>query len=122
VKAYLGQDLPRSDAHAKVTGQARYTAELTVPGLVYATLVGSTVASGRILSVQFPPGPVGSLCHLNAPVLGQSALFDPGHPKMGAAANREAPFQSDRVNYYGQPVACVVAASLRPPACRLPIR
>ena len=39
----------RVDGPAKVTGAARYTAEIALPGLAYAVIVGATVASGRVI-------------------------------------------------------------------------
>ncbi len=46
-----GSDRPagaRVDGTAKVTGTARYTAEIPLPGLAHAALVGATIPSGRV--------------------------------------------------------------------------
>ena len=43
-----GQPITRVDGQLKVTGQARYASDNQIPGLVYAALVCSTVASGAI--------------------------------------------------------------------------
>lgn len=108
----LGQDIPRVDAVAKVTGGAHYTADLPSVGHLWAALVGSTIARGRILSINAPAGFM-VLSFLNAPRLQPGLLFNPGQTQeTGAAANTEPPFQSDRVVYHGQPVACVVAPTL----------
>ena len=44
-------DLDRVDGRAKVTGAAKYSAEYSLPGMVYGVLVGSTIARGTIQSV-----------------------------------------------------------------------
>ena len=41
-------NINRVDGFAKVTGTATYSAEYKTPGVVYACLVGSTIAKGRI--------------------------------------------------------------------------
>ena len=51
---YLGKETPRVDGIAKVTGQARYTAEFQVPHLSHGFLVLSTVAKGRITAIDTP--------------------------------------------------------------------
>ncbi len=45
----IGDPLPRVDGRAKVTGSAKYSAEFPIPGLVYGSLVMSTIASGRVV-------------------------------------------------------------------------
>ncbi|HJY00783.1 MAG TPA: hypothetical protein VJ351_08205, partial [Streptosporangiaceae bacterium] len=49
---FIGQDVPRVEGPAKVTGSARYSGEITLPDLAYAQIVGARVASGRITSVE----------------------------------------------------------------------
>ena len=44
-------NINRVDGFAKVTGSATYSAEYKTDGVVYACLVGSTIAKGRIKSI-----------------------------------------------------------------------
>ena len=44
----IGEPLARVDGMAKVTGTASFAADFAIPGLVHATLVMSTIASGRV--------------------------------------------------------------------------
>src|SRR5690242_2957832 len=44
----VGQRAIRVDAPEKVAGRARYTADLTRPGLLYAAILRSTIARGRV--------------------------------------------------------------------------
>ena len=48
---FIGQDVPRVEGPAKVTGSARYSGEITPPDLAYAQIIGARVASGRITSI-----------------------------------------------------------------------
>jgi len=47
---------PRKEGRSKVTGQARYVDDLTMPGMLYGATVRSPVARGRIRSVTFGEG------------------------------------------------------------------
>ena len=47
-KANMGQPVPRYDAAAKVTGKAQYAADVQLNNPVYAYLVTSSIAKGRI--------------------------------------------------------------------------
>jgi xanthine dehydrogenase YagR molybdenum-binding subunit len=49
--AIIGAAIPRIDGPLKTTGMARYASDYNFPGLVYAVPVRSTIASGKILSI-----------------------------------------------------------------------
>jgi xanthine dehydrogenase YagR molybdenum-binding subunit len=112
--AFIGQPVSRVDGRQKVTGAAAYAAEFGVPDVAYATIVRSTVASGRIASVdsaeaERAPGVVAVLTHRNAPRLAyrsHRAGVDPG------VGERLHVLQDDRVNHQGQPIALVIAETL----------
>ena len=48
---YIGTATSRVDGVAKVTGAAKYAAEHNVPGLVYGSVVTSTISKGRIARI-----------------------------------------------------------------------
>ena len=48
--AVVGQSIPRDEGPAKVTGAARYAAEMPADGLLYGVVVNSTITRGRIVS------------------------------------------------------------------------
>jgi xanthine dehydrogenase YagR molybdenum-binding subunit len=113
----IGQPVDRVDGHAKVTGGGRYSAEIALPGMAYAVLVGADVASGRISEIRATEaeradGVLAVLTHQNlAKIAAQPPLF----PSLfGHAAPGETffPMQDEVVHYAGQPVAIVVADSL----------
>ena len=47
----VGKSPRRKDAVAKVTGRARYTDDLSMPGMLYAKYVRSPIAHGRVLRI-----------------------------------------------------------------------
>jgi xanthine dehydrogenase YagR molybdenum-binding subunit len=109
---HIGAPMDRIDGPMKVCGSARYTAEFAVPRMAHAVMVQSTVANGRIASidsaaVQRMPGIVMVLTHQNAMKLpqGGKAAVQPPHGRVLSL------LQDDRVHYNGQPVAVVVAES-----------
>ena len=97
----------RLEGRAKVTGEARYAGDHPIEDLAHGSLVLSTVAHGRITSLDEDavldmPGVLTVLHHGNAPRLNPEAgIFgpDPGLQLL----------QDDRVRYVGHPVALVVA-------------
>jgi CO/xanthine dehydrogenase Mo-binding subunit len=52
----VGHSVPRRDGASKVTGEARYTDDLVVPGAWYGKTVRSTVACGTIKSIELKAG------------------------------------------------------------------
>ncbi|KOV36289.1 xanthine dehydrogenase family protein molybdopterin-binding subunit [Streptomyces caelestis] len=106
----VGTAHTRVEGRDKVTGAARYAGEIPFAGLVHGWLVLSTVARGRILSVETGPvlgmpGVLTVLHHGNAPRLDTDYVGMLGVPPDPTAAV----FQNDRVPHAGWPVALVVA-------------
>ena len=67
-----GSAVSRIDGRAKVTGEARYAAEHFAPDLLYGVVVSSTVAKGRIVTIDDAEamaleGVVEVMSHLNRP-------------------------------------------------------
>ncbi len=44
--------MPRIDGYEKVTGRARYTADLRLPRMLYGRIVTSMVPHGRVLRIE----------------------------------------------------------------------
>ena len=69
---YIGTSTSRIDGIAKVTGAAKYAAEFNVPGLLYGSVVTSTITKGRIARIDTSAakrvkGVVDVLTHANRP-------------------------------------------------------
>lgn len=109
----LGTPASRVDGRLKVTGAAQYAAEIPIPGVRFALLRGSSIAHGRIKSIdsskaEAMPGVVGVLTHKNMPRLGTDIQTFP----LGTAGTRRLPMQDDQIFYEGEYVACVVGESI----------
>jgi xanthine dehydrogenase YagR molybdenum-binding subunit len=113
MKPYIGAPTPRIDGRAKVTGAAKYAGEFNVPGLVYAFVIESTIAKGRIkridtgraLSVD---GVLDVLTHANRPPLAGSDKDwkDDVAPEKGSPFR---PLYDDKILFSRQPIALVLA-------------
>ena len=52
----IGQSVPRKEGREKVTGRARYVADMTLPGMLYGVTVRSPIARGRLRAIHFGVG------------------------------------------------------------------
>ena len=108
----LGAAVPRVDGRAKVTGTARYAAELPADDLAYGVVVNTTVARGRIVGFELDaaravPGVLDILTHEHHPHTRSFGLF---YKDMTAPAGTPfKPLHGDQITYSGQPVALVLA-------------
>ncbi|GAB3835400.1 xanthine dehydrogenase family protein molybdopterin-binding subunit [Hymenobacter jeollabukensis] len=115
----VGQPLSRVDGRAKVTGQAKYSAEYNhLPGLAHAVFKTSDVAKGRITgfdasAAQRVPGVLAILTHQNLPQPAVSPNTPEGKKTIGMGVQMGfLPLTSDQIHYAAQPVAMVVADTL----------
>lgn len=112
--AVIGKPIDRIDGRMKVTGAAKYAAEFNQPDMAYAYPVCSTIAKGTInafdaRAASSSAGVITVMTHINAPRL--KAINPAEQRKAGVLLIGEdlPPLQDDKVHYYGQIVACVVA-------------
>jgi xanthine dehydrogenase YagR molybdenum-binding subunit len=108
----IGQPINRLEGHLKVTGAAKYAGEFNLEGLLYGYVVNSTIAKGKIISIDTHsakkiPGVVEIFTHENRPSL---AWFDMQYSDMDAPPGSPfRPLYDAQVKYYAQPIALVVA-------------
>ncbi len=109
----IGAPVDRTDGRLKVTGGARYSAEINLPGLTRG-IINSTVASGTVASMdttaaERAPGVLAVFTPFNMPKL-------PKQPSMGvgsSSVSRQLPLlQDNNVHYFLQPIGVVVADTL----------
>ncbi len=101
---FIGKSPERWDGHAKVSGQARYTADIQLPGMLYAKFANSNVPHAKVVSVDTSaaekvPGVKGVFVIEN--VLGSAMLLNP------SLEVSKYPI----VRYAGQPIAAVAATN-----------
>ena len=107
----IGQALTRLDGKLKVTGAAIYAAEFQRPKLAYGALIQSTIANGRVATldlspVKSAPGVIGILTRENAP---RFKPYPDNLTKNGAPGESRVPLQDDNVHWVGQHLGIVVA-------------
>ena len=109
---HIGKPVSRLDGPLKVKGAARFAAEFAPEGMVYAAVAFSTIARGRIATLETAaaeaaPGVVLVMTHRNAPRLQPMPLFMTAAKAVGGD---DLPvMQDDRIHWNGQPVAVVLA-------------
>ena len=108
----IGAAVSRLDGPLKVAGKARYAAEVPMEGLLYAALVHSTIARGRIkdldaAAAEAAPGVALVMSFKNAPRLKPPAVF--GTSPTAAGATSLPVMQDAEIRWNGQPVAVVLA-------------
>jgi xanthine dehydrogenase YagR molybdenum-binding subunit len=102
---YIGKPTERYDGPAKAMGTGKYTADVNLPGMLYARMIDATVPHGRILSIDTTAAeklPGVRAVHVIEHVYGVAELRDP---------KLETPSRYPVVRYAGQPIAGVAAVS-----------
>jgi len=106
----IGQPVSRVDGRLKVTGGARYTADIPIEGAVRATIVHSTIANGRTVSIdtmtaENAPGVLAVFTHRNMPRMNPTPKpWSHLHPH----GQSYLPLQDEQIHYAGQPIALVL--------------
>ena len=100
----IGKRVPRNDGRFKVTGTARYSSDVRLPGMLYAKMVDSAVPHARVVSIDTSaaeryPGVKG--VHIIEHLLGVAELTD----------KSEETGKYPVVRFAGQPVAAIAATS-----------
>lgn len=105
----MGQPVPRIDARLKVTGGARYPADVAMNNLAHGALVTSAIAKGEVTELKLDdaravPGVLDILTH-------EEVGDRLAKPKFGQDASSIAPLGDRKIWHDGQVVALVVAES-----------
>lgn len=100
----VGKSVIRKEARDKVTGRAKYTNDFKQPGMLHAALVTSPYAHARIASIE-------TSAALAAPGV-RAVLTGEGLPLTGEDMRDRPPIAADKVRYFGEVVAVVVADTL----------
>jgi CO/xanthine dehydrogenase Mo-binding subunit len=103
----VGRSLPRIEAREKVTGRAEYTHVMQLPGMLHAKIFRSTVAHGRIKSIDTT---------VARKIPGVYAVYTSDdvckvipEPYYGPAFHDQPILAIGKVHFVGEPVAVVLA-------------
>jgi CO/xanthine dehydrogenase Mo-binding subunit len=103
----VGRSLPRLEARAKVTGRADYVHNMRLPGMLMAKVVRSTVAHGRIVSIDTSAAL--ELEGVFAVYTGEDIKKIIPEPYYGPAFHDQPILALGKVRHVGEPVAVALA-------------
>ena len=101
------QSIPRLESDAKVDGSAEYIIHMRIPGMLYGRIFRSTVAHGRILSIDATAALAVEGVH--SVITGEDIRALIPHPYYGPAFHDQPILALDKVRYIGEPVAVALA-------------
>jgi CO/xanthine dehydrogenase Mo-binding subunit len=108
VGAQVGRSVPRLEGRDKVTGRAEYTHTMRLPGMLHCKLFRSTVAHGRIKSVDTSAAKkLPGVSHVITVDDVREVIPDPYY---GPAFHDQPILADGKVRFVGEPVAAVLAA------------
>ena len=102
---FVGKDIPRVDARAKVTGEALFTVDITFPNMLWGQMLRSPHPHARILNIDTRRAE--RLPGVKAVITGKDTPF-----VFGVSHMDQIPLQTEKVRYVGDPVAGVAAVDL----------
>ncbi|MDA8189042.1 MAG: xanthine dehydrogenase family protein molybdopterin-binding subunit [Dehalococcoidales bacterium] len=101
----VGKRIPRTDSVPRVTGEAKYSADLSLPGMLYAKVLRSPYAHAKILNIDTSKAE--RLPGVRAIITGKDAI--PYKWGVFAYTRDMQLLPSDKVRYFGEEVAAVAA-------------
>lgn len=109
---HVGRPISRVDGPVKVQGAAPYAAEFPLAGMLYAALVFSTIAKGKITTLDTDAAEAATgvklvMTYRNAPRMKPMPLFMTSEKACGG--NDLPVMQDAKVYWNGEPVALVLA-------------
>jgi xanthine dehydrogenase YagR molybdenum-binding subunit len=115
-KVDIGDPISRVEGKQKVTGSAHYAAEYNLANMCYGVLITSTIANGRIRSIETKAaekaaGVLVIITHLNAPKIPGYHVENDNQGSRVYGQEFKV-FYDDRIYFNHQPVALAVADTL----------
>lgn len=104
---HLKKSRPRVESPSKVTGRAEYIHNLVLPGMLHAKIARSTVAHGRIVSINTEAAR--ALEGVHSVITAEDVLRVIPDPYYGPAFHDQPILAMGKVHYAGEPVAVVLA-------------
>jgi len=108
----IGKSVRRDDVLEKVTGEALYTGDVKLPGMLHGKIKRSTVAHALIKNIDVSralayPGVKAVLTHKDVP---RVLHYGSPHPR-SASCTKDQYILDDRVRFWGEGVAAVAATT-----------
>src|ERR1017187_7620442 len=103
----MGRSIARLEARSKVTGRADYVHNMRVPGMLYGKIFRSTVAHGRILSIDTSEAL--KIDGVYTVITGEDVKKIIPAPYFGPAFHDQPILALEKVHFVGEPVAVVLS-------------
>lgn len=103
----VGRSVPRLEARQKVSGTAQYMHHFTLPNMLYGKVFRSTVAHGRILSIDVSAAQ--AIAGVHSVITADDILKIIPSPYYGPAFLDQPILALNKVRYIGEPVAVVLS-------------
>ena len=114
---FIGRSIPRVDAREKVTGEAVYSSDIQLPGMLVGKCKRSPYPFARILSIDSQKAR--RLCGVHAVITAQDITQFP----YGEYADDQLPLCDQYAHYAGDEVAAVAAVNAEAPfPFKIPVR
>ena len=104
----VGRSVPRLEGRQKVTGRAEYVHNLSLPGMLHIKVFRSTIAHGRIVSID--TSEAAAIEGVHQVVTGEDIKKIIPAPYYGPAFHDQPVLALDKVRHVGEPVAVVLAS------------
>jgi CO/xanthine dehydrogenase Mo-binding subunit len=104
----IGRSVPRLEAREKVTGRAEYTHLMRLPGMLHGKIFRSTVAHGRIKSIDTSAAK--KIPGVYRVITADDVVKVIPNPYYGPAFHDQPILAMEKVRFVGEPVAVVLAA------------
>jgi CO/xanthine dehydrogenase Mo-binding subunit len=104
----IGRSVPRLEGREKVTGRAEYTHLMRLPGMLHGKIFRSTVAHGRIKSIDTSAAK--TMRGVYRVITAEDVLKVIPDPYYGPAFHDQPILAIGKVRFVGEPVAVVLAA------------
>jgi len=104
----VGRSLPRLEGREKVTGRAEYTHLMQLPGMLHGKIFRSTVAHGRIKSID--TSAARAILGVYAVYTGEDVCTVIPDPYYGPAFHDQPILALGKVHFVGEPVAVVLSS------------
>jgi len=104
----IGRSLPRLEAREKVSGRAEYVHNFRLPGMLYGKVFRSTLAHGRIKSIDVSAA--AAVKGVHSVVTAEDVKRIIPHPYYGPIFHDQPILAIDKVRHVGESVAVVLAS------------
>jgi CO/xanthine dehydrogenase Mo-binding subunit len=108
VSGQIGRDVKRLESRDKVTGRTDYTHNLVLPRMLHAKIARSTVAHGKLRSIDVEAAR--AMPGVHSVITGADILRIIPNPYYGPAFHDQPILAIDKVRHVGEPVAVVLAS------------